>query len=114
MSIVTRTSALLKNFGAPVVISRESGGAVDPVTGKRAASTVETLTSYGLATQDRKELANAFRGVSDDSVMLILDTTNKPQIGDNLAYQEQVYSIKQYDIQYFKNVPVYYIVKLVK
>lgn len=108
MSLKARVESLLERKGAPLTINRLTGGTFDPVTGKTTGGTNTSLASFGVVIKDQDKLANALRGVSDQDVVVIMDTRVQPELGDKLTLGDQVYSVKAIDVQYYENVPVYY------
>ncbi len=112
MSLSSRVESLLERKGAPLEIVRTTGSTFDPVTGKKTGGSPETLSAFGVVTKDQDKFSNALRGVGDQDVVLIMDTKVQPELGDKLTFGEQVYSVKEFSIQYYENVPVYYTVRI--
>lgn len=113
MTLAARVETLLERKGAPLTIVRKSGATFDEVSGKRTGGTDTTLNAFGVVTKDQDKLANALRGVGEKDVVLIMDTKVQPELGDKITLGEQTYSVKEFFVQYYENVPVYYTVRLV-
>lgn len=113
MSLATRVSSLLQTNGAPVTVVRKEGATFDAVAGKYSGGSDTTYNAFGVVTNDKDSLANALRGVGTQDVVMIMDTTFQPELGDKVTLGDQTYSVKEIDVQYYKNVPVFYTVRLV-
>lgn len=112
MSLSARVESLLERKGATLKITRKTGGTFDQVTGKTTGGSNTALEAFGVVTKDQDKFSNALRGVGDQDVVVIMDTKVQPELGDNVTFGNQVYSVKEFHIQYYENVPVYYTVRL--
>lgn len=87
-------SRLLAKFGAPVVLPRETGGSIDPITGEETPGTDDTQTTTGLLKKFPDKLIDGTRIQVGDRV-LVLDASVEPLMTDRPTMNGQALGVPQ-------------------
>lgn len=120
MSTQDTVLRLINEHGIAVTLTRTSGGAIVPATGKRVTATVAVYHTHAVPTKDSRDLANALasigkrKNIPDDSRSFMLTTEVEPKVSDILTVESEKYNVGSIYTSYLKGVPVMYVVQVSK
>lgn len=75
--LAATATRLIKKFGAPVTLPRETGGSSDPVTGEETAGVDATVTTTGVMLNYDAKLIDGVNILASDRVLVL---TNEQEI----------------------------------
>ena len=102
---------LLTEFGAGVIITRTSGGSINPVTGVEVAGSVQTFTPKGILKSYPDNLIDGTRITASDR-MLIIDASVKPEITDTITVQGEEWPLQEITASNPAGTPLVYFLRV--
>lgn len=95
--LAAMASQQIKAKGAPVIIQRQVGESVDPVTGAYTPGSTSNLNSNGITRSITQDDRATFGDVQGNDRTLILDDSEEPQEGDRVEVDGEYWSIARID-----------------
>lgn len=103
--------SMLKEFGKPVTVVRETDGVFDPVTGSNTPGTTEHLKFNGVLKSYKQSLIDGSLIMQGDK-LLVLDASHEPKKGDKVQSVDGNWQIEFVDSMNPAGVPLAYKVQV--
>jgi hypothetical protein len=98
---------LLDEFGVTVILKREAGGSVNPITGQEFAGVDASVTTTGIIKSYKDEAVDGTRVLSSDRE-LVLSNEEAPSLSDRILINNQNWSVVNINTLSPAGVPIVY------